>query len=112
MSMSKRMLPTKGSEVTAPAQSPEAHGISLDEAVGEFIRLSGRRDELKGEIDDVLAVLLPEAFEVRGQQNTVRLSDHTGNTLKVEFKVAYKCDTDLLNVARELIGDDQFEKLF
>lgn len=112
MSLSKRMLPTEGIEQGGTASVQPEHGMSLDEAVSEFIRIEQRRQELNQERDEVLSVLLPEAFETRGQQNTVRLADHLGQTLKVEFKTAYKCDTNLLNVARELVGDDQFEKLF
>ena len=115
MSLSKRDLPTEGMTtdndfVAQKAQEP--HGMSLDEAVSEYIRIEARRQELNRERDEVLAVLLPEAFEIRGSQNTVRLADHNGTTLKVEFKTAYKCDTNLLNTARELIGDDRFEDLF
>jgi|SRR5215831_1661061 len=90
----------------------EARCLGLDQAIGEFIRLDERRQEITREIENVLAFLIPEAMEIRGKQNTVRLSDHAGHTLKVEFKSAYKCDTNLLNVARELLGDDRFEDLF
>jgi|SRR5215831_12739885 len=114
MSMSKRDLPSEGQESdnVFARRRAEPCGMSLDQAVSEFIKLDERRQELKRDIDNVLSYLLPEAFEIRGPQNTVRLSDHNGQTLKVEFKTAFKCETNGLNVARELLGDDRFEDLF
>ncbi len=112
MSMSKALLPTEGSEPSGGPMPREPHGMSLDEAIHEFIRLEARRVELKQEIGDVLAVLLPEAFEIRGQQNTVRLTGQDGKQIKVEFKESHKCNSNELNLSREMLGDDKFEELF
>lgn len=115
MSLSKRLLPTEGSDTdnTFVAQKPvEPHGMSLDEAIHEFIRIEQRQAELKREKADVLEVLLPEAFEVRGSASVARLAGQDGKVIKVEFKEAYKCDVKHLNTARDLLGDDKFEELF
>lgn len=115
MSLSKRELPTEGVESGNMFDTPKAtetHGMSLDEAIHEFIRLEARQAELKQEKAKVLEILLPEAFEVRGQANVARLQSNDGKQIKVEFKSAFKCDTNTLNTARELLGDDKFEELF
>lgn len=114
MSMSKASLPPEADTlITRPETASEPHGMSLDEAINEFIRIEARKAELKQEMNNVLAVLLPEAFECRGAANVARLGSHDGKkVIKVEFKEAQKCDVNHLNQAREMIGDDQFEKLF
>src|SRR5262245_60459542 len=111
MSLSKQDLPSVGTESSGGYIPPVEHEMSLEEAIGVFISVSERREELKREVEQAMEVLQQEAWETRGEQNTVRLADHKGRTLKVEFKSTYKCDTNLLNVARELLGDDRFEDL-
>jgi len=86
--------------------------MTLDEAISEVIEIDERYAELKERKKLALEVLLPEAFETRGPQNTVHLANHLGQRLKVEFKMAHKCDVNTLNTARELLGDDRFEDLF
>lgn len=115
MSMSKQILPSEGveeSNVFDAQKAVEPRGMSLDEAIHEFIRIEARQAELKEEKAAALEVLLPEAFEVRGQSNVARLAGSDGKVIKVEFKEAYKCDANILNTARELLGDDKFEDLF
>lgn len=86
--------------------------MNLDEAIHEFVRLDARRAELKQEVANVLAVLLPEASAIRNGQNTVRLQSNDGKVIRVQFKEAYNCDANQLNSAKEMIGDDFFESLF
>lgn len=112
MSMSKQMLPTEGSEPVTVGHGSADNGMSLDDAIHEFIRLEARQAELREEKARVLEILLPEAFEVRGQANVSRLQSNDGKQIKVEFKEAFKCDANQLNTAKDLIGDDQFERLF
>lgn len=89
------------------------HSMSLEDAIHEYVKIQSRYSELAEEKRRVMSVLVPAAFEVRGQSNTTRLDSADGKTqLKVEFKNAYKCDVDRLNTARELLGDDRFEDLF
>lgn len=112
MSIAKRMLPpdqaAEQQSETAPTPS-----MSLEDAIREFIRIEGRYQELSIEKKRALEILLPAAFEVRGQSNTTRLaSSDQKSQLKVEFGVTYKCEVDRLNTVKELIGDDVFESLF
>jgi len=94
------------------AAMPIPHEMNLDEAISEIIRIDGLYAELKELKRKALDVVLPEAIETRGQQKTIHLTNHRGQKLKVEFKTIHKCDVDQLNVAREMLGDDQFENLF
>lgn len=113
MSIAKRMLPP---EAETDQQQPDEsiqHGMSLEDAIREYIRIDARYSELSSEKKRALEVLLPAAFEVRGQSNTTRLtSSDQHSQLKVEFGVTYKCDLDKLNTAKEILGDDVFEGLF
>ena len=95
-----------------PKSSPEV-GLSLEDAIQEYVRIQTRYAELAQDKRRVMAILVPAAFDVRGTSNTTRLDSADGKTqLKVEFKSAFKCETDRLNTARELLGDDRFEDLF
>lgn len=112
MAMSKRML-SPDEETQEQQQEQESHGLSLEDAIQEFVRIQTRYSELAEEKRRVMEVLVPAAFEVRGTVNTTRLTSSDGKTqLKVEFKSAFKCETDRLNTARELLGDDVFESMF
>ena len=89
------------------------HGMSLEEAIREFVRIDARYSELSEEKKRALEILVPAAFEVRGTTSTTRLDTSDRKTqLKVEFKTVFKCDTDRLNTVKELIGDDFFEEIF
>src|SRR5215211_5297731 len=115
MSIAKHMLPPQtGAEEQRPeGQSPIAPGMSLEEAISEFIRIDSRYSELSAEKKRALEVLLPAAFEVRGQSNTTRLtSSNQKSQLKVEFGINYKCEVEKLNTVKDLLGDDVFESLF
>lgn len=96
----------------SPPQATEPHGMSLDDAITEVVEIDALYAELKERKKRALDVILPEAYDTRGAQNTVHLANHAGNKLKVEFKLVQKCDVNLLNTARELLGDDKFEGLF
>lgn len=112
MSFAKAALPP---EVEQQEERPEikAHGMSLEEAIQEYIRIDLRYQELAEEKKRCLEVLLSEAVEVRGQTNTARLDNHDGSKqIKVQFGVDYKCDVDGLNEVKEMIGDDKFDGLF
>lgn len=113
MSIAKRMLP---SEQEAEQQQEPGQGeisMSLEDAIREFIRIDARYQELGAEKRRALEILLPAAFDVRGQSNTTRLaSSDQKSQLKVEFGVNYKCETDRLNTVKDLLGDDVFESLF
>jgi hypothetical protein len=92
---------------------PPETSMSLEDAIQEFIRIDSRYRELSYEKKRALEILVSEALEVRGATNTTRLNNHDGKVqLKVEFGTDYKCDTDLLNEVKEMLGDDVFEKYF
>lgn len=113
MSTAKRMLPPEVETDQPQPEVPSYTGMSLEDAIREYIRIDGRYLELSQEKKRALEVLLPAAFEVRGQSNTTRLTSSDQNAqLKVEFGTTYKCDLDKLNTARDLLGDDVFEGLF
>lgn len=87
--------------------------MSLEDALNEFIRIQNRYSELAEEKKRVLEVLIPAAIEARGETKTARLANHNGSiVIKAEFKSNATCDVNGLNVVRELIGDDKFERLF
>ena len=113
MSLSKMLLPPETEPEPQQPKETNRHGMSLEEAIHEYIRIDARYSELSSEKKQALEVLLTAAFEVRGQSNTTRLtSSDQKSQLKVEFGVNYKCDLDRLNTVKELLGDDVFEGLF
>lgn len=88
-------------------------GMSLEQAINEYIRIDSRLQELYQEKKRCLEILLPAANEVRGQSNTTRLDNHDQTKqLKVEFGFDFKCDVYRLNEVKEMLGDDVFESLF
>lgn len=113
MSFAKRMLPPEPEAEPQQQNTEPSTGMSLEDAIHEFIRIDKRYQELALEKRRALDVLLPAAFEVRGQSNTARLSSSDQSSqLKVEFGVNYKCEADRLNTVKDLVGDDVFESLF
>lgn len=113
MSMTKRMLPPEDeAEQRREPDRPQSF-MSLEEAIHEYVTVDARYQELAIRKKRLLEVLLPAAFEVRGQSNTTRLTSSDQNTqLKVEFGESHKCDVDRLNTVKDLVGDDVFEGLF
>lgn len=112
MSLAKRLLPPDEAEADRPRDTIQT-GMSLEDAIHAFITIDSRFSELSAEKKRALEILLPAAFEVRGQSNTTRLtSSDQKSQLKIEFGVNYKCDPDKLNTVKELLGDDVFEGLF
>lgn len=112
MSFAKRLLPPE-SEAQKPTEADTASSMSLEDAILEFVKVNARYERLGQEKRALLDVLLPAAFEVRGQSNTTRLTSSDQKTqLKVEFGENYKCDIDRLNTVKDLLGDDVFESLF
>lgn len=112
MSFAKRLLPPEQEAEQQPKSEPST-GMSLEDAIHEFIRIDKRYQELAIEKRRALEVLLPAAFDVRGQSNTARLSSSDQSSqLRVEFGVNYKCEVDRLNTVKDLVGDDVFESLF
>lgn len=112
MAMSKRLL-SPDAETQERQRTEQAHVMTLEEAIQEYIRIDLRYQELAEEKKRCLEVLLSEAVEVRGQTNTARLDNHDGSKqIKVQFGVDYKCDVDGLNEVKEMIGDDKFDELF
>lgn len=113
MSISKRMLPPEDEAEQQHEPDRPQSSMSLEDAIHEFVKIDERYKQLAYEKKCVLDVLLPAAFEVRGQSNTTRLTSSDQKTqLKVEFGETYKCEVDRLNTVKDLVGDDVFEGLF
>lgn len=112
MSEAKSIIDTRyGASVETPQEN--YHELTLDEAIEGYIHHDQEIKRHAGERRECLARLLPEAFELRGAQNTVRLeTNDKSQRIKFEFKSAFKCDVDQLNTAKEMLGDDVFEGLF
>lgn len=92
---------------------PPSRGLSLEDAIKEFVRIQDRYEELAEEKKRVLEILIPEATGAKGDTKTVRLANHDrSQILKAEFGANITCDTDLLNQVKEMLGDDVFEELF
>lgn len=93
--------------------TPPVRGMSLEEAILEFIRIKNRQDELTEDEKRVKDVLIPAALEARRDKKTARVANHDKSVvLKAEFYSYVKCNTKALDVVKEMIGDDEFEKLF
>ena len=113
MSFAKRLLPPEQEAEQPNDQGSIQHGLSLEDAILEFVKINSEYEQLGYRKKCVLEVLLPAAFEVRGESNTTRLTSSDQKTqLKVEFGNTYKCDPDRLNTVKDLLGDDVFESLF
>jgi len=92
---------------------PPVRGLSLEDAITEFKRIQERYAELAEEKKRVMEVLITAATESRQGSKTVRLENHNASiVLKAEFGEGFRCDTNGLNEAREMLGDDVFEDLF
>jgi hypothetical protein len=89
------------------------HGISLEEAITEYVRIQNRYAELAELEKHVKDVLVPAAIEARTDKKTCRVANHNRSiVLKAEFYSYFKCNTKALDVVKEMIGDDEFERLF
>lgn len=93
---------------------PPVRGLSLEDALLEFVRIQNRYAELAEEKKRVLEILIPAAMEARQEKsNTCRLANHNGKiVIKAEFKSRIDCDVNALNEVKEMLGDDRFEELF
>jgi hypothetical protein len=92
---------------------PPVRGMSLEDAIQEFVRIKNRQDELSEEEKAIREILSYAAIEARRDTKTARLANHDKSTvIKAEFYSYLKCDTNALNEVKEMIGDDQFERLF
>ena len=113
MSTAKRMLPPEEEAEQEPEMNDSYSSMSLEEAIHEYVTVDARYQELALRKRRALEILLPVAFEVRGQANVTRLTSSDQKTqIKVEFGENYKCDVDRLNTVKDLVGDDVFEGLF
>jgi hypothetical protein len=113
MSFAKYMLPPEEEAEQRPGPGDLQSSMSLEDAIHEYVTVDARYQELALRKKRALEVLLPAAFEVRGQANVTRLTSSDQKTqIKVEFGENYKCEVDRLNTVKDLIGDDVFEGLF
>lgn len=101
---------------TATLLPPEAvatNSMGLEEAIKEFVQIDARMSELILRKKEILSILVPAAYEVRGTTSTTRLDNHDQSVrLKVEFKKVVKTDSPRLDTVKEMLGDDFFEELF
>jgi len=103
--MSSHILPQEAEQQT--------YGMSLEQAIVEFVRIQDRYAELAEEKKRILEVLIPAANEAKGQTKTARLSNHNRSVvLKADFSSNVTCNTDALNQVKEIVGDDVFDDLF
>jgi hypothetical protein len=114
MGMSKAMLPPKAEIDDQRPLEPETRGMSLEDAIHEFVRIQNRYAELAFEKSRVMAILVPAAQGAKVEKsNTCRLANHNSSVvLKAEFGSNITCDTDALNEVKEMLGDDVFDDLF
>lgn len=94
--------------------APPERGISLEEAIQQFVKIQERYTELGEQKKQFLEVLIMAAQEARQPgSKTARLANYDQSiVLKAEFGEYVKCDVDALNVVKEMLGDDVFEELF
>lgn len=93
--------------------SQELRGMSLEDAVTEFVRIKAREAELTEDEKRVKDVLIPAATEARQNKKTARVTNYNQSiVLKAEFYSYVRCNTKALDVVKEMIGDDEFERLF
>ena len=96
----------------SPEREPD-YAMSLEDAIQEYVRIDLRYQQLAEEKRRCLEVLIPEAMDVRGTTNTIRLQSHDGKIeLKITFDTTDKVDKQRLETVRDLLGDDVFEDYF
>jgi hypothetical protein len=113
MSIAKTLLPPEAEDDRRPDEQP-TRGLSLEDAIHEFVRIQNRYIELGEEKKRCLEVLIPAAEEAKTEKSkTSRIANHDNTVvLKAEFKSNIDCDVDTLNEVKEMLGDDVFETLF
>ena len=114
MSISKRMMSFSmdDEEQEEPQPSKGFTGLSRDERIKEFLRLDAQIKELSYERRGHASALIEAAAEERNGQKTVHLQGSNGARVAVEFKSAWECNTEEVEVAKELLQDQQFNSLF
>jgi len=96
-------------------QSLTSHGMSLDEAIREFIKLDRRIKETAADRQWPASIIAQEASgERRGGQKTVHMETvNQEQKVKVEFRSELQVvDASEMETARQLLGDDRFFELF
>jgi len=91
------------------------HGMSLDEAIREFIRLDKRVKEAASERQWPASIIAQEAMgERNGDQKTVHMETvNQEQKVKVEFKSELQViDKSQMEAIRECLGDERFFELF
>lgn len=91
---------------------PVRTGVSLDEAIREFIRLDRLVKDSAAERAEYNHILVENAKAVQNGQNTVHLQSSTGTRIKVEMKREQVCDQTEIECAKELLDDKTFFGLF
>jgi hypothetical protein len=93
-------------------QPQRVTGLSKDERIKEFLRLDAQIKDLSYERKAHASALLEIAAEERNGQKTVHLQASNGARVAVEFKSAWECNAEEVEVAKELLKDRQFNNLF
>lgn len=99
-------------EESAPLTS---HGMSLDEAIREYIKLDQRVKETAADRQWPASIIAQAATgERNGDQKTVHMETaNQEQKVKVEFKSDMKViDASEMETVRQLLGDDRFFELF
>lgn len=114
MSISKRLIDPNLSEEPefVPVPPVAWEGMSLDETIHEFIKVSARANELYSRKKELVGMLASHAARQRGTQKTVHLSASDGARLKVEFKTTRTYDPQQMFTAADVLGKDVFDGLF
>lgn len=90
------------------------HGMSVDEAIREFIKLDKRVKETASERQWPASIIAQAAHDERNGQKTVHMETvNREQKVKVEFKSELQIvDGSQMETVRTLLGDERFLELF
>lgn len=93
-------------------ERPQLSGLSRDDHITQFLNLDSRRRELSYQIREHTSALTEIAQSERNGQKTVHLQANDGSRIQVEFKTDWDVNQEEVEVAKELLKDEEFNKLF
>jgi hypothetical protein len=114
MSFSKSMITDEPDldQISGYGHAQAERGMSLDEAIHEFITVTKRANELYSRKKELVSFLSGTAWDSRGEQKTVHLSASDGARIKVEFKTEKSYEPGQMFTVADLLGKDVFDGLF